>query len=135
MRRSGAQSQLLPGVNGPNSELKSGGVREPFSNRNAVFFLAACELVIDCIVQTDIVACLKEGKRINPHAIPRVGAISQVPMMYSEFNKDTPSSYAMSSPGTSRTSRDVRLEASVLQEGRENANIDAGLGFIWRISA
>ena len=22
--------------------------------------------------------------------------------------------------------------ASVLQEGRENANIDAGLGFIWR---
>jgi hypothetical protein len=22
---------------------------------------------------------------------------------------------------------------SVLQEGRENANIDAGLGFIWRI--
>jgi hypothetical protein len=25
--------------------------------------------------------------------------------------------------------------ASVLQEGRENANIDAGLGFIWRISA
>src|ERR1700730_1964085 len=23
---------------------------------------------------------------------------------------------------------------SVLQEGRENANIDAGLGFIWRIS-
>jgi hypothetical protein len=22
-----------------------------------------------------------------------------------------------------------------LQEGRENANIDAGLGFIWRISA
>jgi hypothetical protein len=25
--------------------------------------------------------------------------------------------------------------ASVLQEGRENANIDAGLGFIWRIPA
>jgi hypothetical protein len=25
--------------------------------------------------------------------------------------------------------------ASVLQEGRENANIDAGLRFIWRISA
>src|SRR5262249_6255914 len=25
--------------------------------------------------------------------------------------------------------------ASVLQEGRENANIDPGLGFIWRISA
>jgi hypothetical protein len=25
--------------------------------------------------------------------------------------------------------------ASVLQEGRENTNIDAGLGFIWRISA
>ena len=25
--------------------------------------------------------------------------------------------------------------ASVLQEGRENANTDAGLGFIWRISA
>src|SRR5262249_3872297 len=25
--------------------------------------------------------------------------------------------------------------ASVLQEGRQNANIDAGLGFIWRISA
>ena len=25
--------------------------------------------------------------------------------------------------------------ASVLQEGRENANIDAGLGFIWRISS
>jgi hypothetical protein len=25
--------------------------------------------------------------------------------------------------------------ASVLQEGRESANIDAGLGFIWRISA
>jgi hypothetical protein len=25
--------------------------------------------------------------------------------------------------------------ASALQEGRENANIDAGLGFIWRISA
>src|SRR5215510_13596716 len=25
--------------------------------------------------------------------------------------------------------------ASVLQEGRENANIDAGLGFVWRISA
>jgi hypothetical protein len=24
--------------------------------------------------------------------------------------------------------------ASFLQEGRENANIDAGLGFIWRIS-
>ena len=24
--------------------------------------------------------------------------------------------------------------ASVLQENRENANIDAGLGFIWRIS-
>ena len=24
--------------------------------------------------------------------------------------------------------------ASVLQEGRENANIDAGLGFLWRIS-
>ena len=24
--------------------------------------------------------------------------------------------------------------ASVLQEGWENANIDAGLGFIWRIS-
>jgi hypothetical protein len=24
--------------------------------------------------------------------------------------------------------------ASVLQEGRENANIEAGLGFIWRIS-
>ena len=24
--------------------------------------------------------------------------------------------------------------ASVLQEGRENANIDAGLGVIWRIS-
>jgi hypothetical protein len=24
--------------------------------------------------------------------------------------------------------------ASVLQEGRQNANIDAGLGFIWRIS-
>ena len=24
--------------------------------------------------------------------------------------------------------------ASVLQEGPENANIDAGLGFIWRIS-
>jgi hypothetical protein len=24
--------------------------------------------------------------------------------------------------------------ASVLQEGQENANIDAGLGFIWRIS-
>jgi hypothetical protein len=24
--------------------------------------------------------------------------------------------------------------ASVLQEGRETANIDAGLGFIWRIS-
>jgi hypothetical protein len=24
--------------------------------------------------------------------------------------------------------------ASVLREGRENANIDAGLGFIWRIS-
>jgi hypothetical protein len=24
--------------------------------------------------------------------------------------------------------------ASVLQKGRENANIDAGLGFIWRIS-
>jgi hypothetical protein len=24
--------------------------------------------------------------------------------------------------------------ASVLQEGRENTNIDAGLGFIWRIS-
>ena len=24
--------------------------------------------------------------------------------------------------------------ASVLQERRENANIDAGLGFIWRIS-
>jgi len=24
--------------------------------------------------------------------------------------------------------------ASVLQEGRENANVDAGLGFIWRIS-
>jgi hypothetical protein len=24
--------------------------------------------------------------------------------------------------------------ASLLQEGRENANIDAGLGFIWRIS-
>src|SRR5215831_1865294 len=24
--------------------------------------------------------------------------------------------------------------ASVLKEGRENANIDAGLGFIWRIS-
>jgi len=24
--------------------------------------------------------------------------------------------------------------AFVLQEGRENANIDAGLGFIWRIS-
>jgi hypothetical protein len=24
--------------------------------------------------------------------------------------------------------------ASVLQEGRENATIDAGLGFIWRIS-
>jgi hypothetical protein len=93
-------------------------------------------LVIDCMVQTDIVARLKEGKRnINPHAIPRVGAISQAPTVYSEFNKDTPSSYAMSSPGTSRTSRDVRLEASVLQEGRENANIDAGLGFIWRISA
>jgi len=25
--------------------------------------------------------------------------------------------------------------ASVLQEGRENANIEAGLGLIWRISA
>jgi hypothetical protein len=25
--------------------------------------------------------------------------------------------------------------ASFLQKGRENANIDAGLGFIWRISA
>jgi len=25
--------------------------------------------------------------------------------------------------------------ASLLQEGRENANIDAGLGFIWGISA
>jgi hypothetical protein len=25
--------------------------------------------------------------------------------------------------------------ASVLKEGRENANSDAGLGFIWRISA
>jgi len=25
--------------------------------------------------------------------------------------------------------------ASVLQEGRENVNIDAGLGFVWRISA
>src|SRR5215469_14502022 len=25
--------------------------------------------------------------------------------------------------------------ATLLQEGRENANIDAGLGFIWRISA
>jgi len=24
--------------------------------------------------------------------------------------------------------------ASVLQKGRENANIDAGLGFLWRIS-
>ena len=24
--------------------------------------------------------------------------------------------------------------ASLLQEGRENANIDAGLGFMWRIS-
>jgi len=24
--------------------------------------------------------------------------------------------------------------ASLLQEGRENANVDAGLGFIWRIS-
>ena len=24
--------------------------------------------------------------------------------------------------------------ASVLQEGRENANIDGGLGFLWRIS-
>jgi 3'-5' exonuclease len=29
----------------------------------------------------------------------------------------------------------VKHLASVLQEGRENANIDAGLGFIWRISA
>jgi hypothetical protein len=28
----------------------------------------------------------------------------------------------------------VSTLASVLQEGRENANIDAGLGFIWRIS-
>ena len=27
-----------------------------------------------------------------------------------------------------------RHPASVLQEGRENANIDAGLGFLWRIS-
>ena len=24
--------------------------------------------------------------------------------------------------------------ASILQEGRENANIDAGLGFLWKIS-
>jgi hypothetical protein len=28
----------------------------------------------------------------------------------------------------------VSTLASVLQEGQENANIDAGLGFIWRIS-
>jgi hypothetical protein len=28
----------------------------------------------------------------------------------------------------------VQHLASVLQEGWENANIDAGLGFIWRIS-
>jgi len=42
-------------------------------------------------------------------------------------------------PSTSvRVTRDAgsgQHLASVLQEGRENANIDAGLGFIWRISA
>ena len=30
--------------------------------------------------------------------------------------------------------RPAHLVGTVLQEGRENANIDAGLGFIWRIS-
>jgi hypothetical protein len=29
----------------------------------------------------------------------------------------------------------VSTSRTLLQEGRENANIDAGLGFIWRISA
>jgi hypothetical protein len=33
-----------------------------------------------------------------------------------------------------RGAADSQHLASVLQEGRENANIDAGLGFIWRIS-
>ena len=33
-----------------------------------------------------------------------------------------------------RGARSGQHLASVLQEGRENANIDASLGFIWRIS-
>ena len=33
-----------------------------------------------------------------------------------------------------RGARSGQHLASVLQEGRENANIDVGLGFIWRIS-
>src|SRR5262249_53584839 len=39
-----------------------------------------------------------------------------------------------SSPRVSRGPNSGQHLASVLQEGRENANIDAGLGFIWRIS-
>src|SRR6516165_8433968 len=49
-----------------------------------------------------------------------------------------PGKMARSDPRPSvRVTRGVGSDqhlASVLQEGRENANIDAGLGFIWRIS-
>src|SRR6266487_2691817 len=38
------------------------------------------------------------------------------------------------SVGATRGAGSGQHLASVLQEGRENANIDAGLGFIWRIS-
>jgi hypothetical protein len=39
------------------------------------------------------------------------------------------------SVGVTRGAGSGQYLASVLQEGRENANIDAGLGFIWGISA
>jgi hypothetical protein len=38
------------------------------------------------------------------------------------------------SVGVTRGAGSGQHLASVLQEGRENANIDAGLGFLWRIS-
>jgi len=40
-----------------------------------------------------------------------------------------------SSARVTRGAGSGRHLASVLQEGRENANIDAALGFIWGISA
>src|SRR5262249_8896796 len=85
----------------------------------------------------EMLADARTGKN-GRHAL--VGVLRQWPLCYLPDGRgrhrtaNGPSDFAVRRGAITRGAGSGQHLAAVLQEGRENANIDAGLGFIWRIS-